>query len=408
MQRVPLAEHQQDRVAASLPFVESLARRMASTMPHSIDLGDLVQDGVLGLIDAAHRFDEGRGIKFETFAERRVRGAMIDALRRDAWPRGVRRVRRELEAAREQLRRELGAEPSLADLAARVGADVRASSGRSSASARSNPRRRWRTSKRSTARRCRPSWCRASRCRRIACSNRREMRDRVRTALAQLPERERRIITLYYFDEATMKQIGAAIGVNESRVSQLHARAIQRLEEGARREHALPAAPRLVAKTKRPRIRLPDARRSARRRRRRHGASEAPRFGARFRRFRGSTVERSELRNSRSPGTVKREAVVILGRGAPPAARARADKIRRGVSPNPRFPSPPARDREAGTASGSSGIRSLRETVRRRCRRRRRSRRSAGARCAACCAETSRKNVMPSTFGIFRSQMITS
>src|SRR5512134_2844357 len=123
MQRVPLVASQQERVAAGLPFVESLARRMASTMPHSIDLGDLVQDGVLGLMDAANRFDERRGIKFETFAERRVRGAMIDALRRDAWPRGVRRVRRELEAAREQLRRELGAEPSLADLAKHVGAD---------------------------------------------------------------------------------------------------------------------------------------------------------------------------------------------------------------------------------------------------------------------------------------------
>src|SRR6187200_1680071 len=123
MQRLPLAEAQQQRVAAGLPFVESLARRMASTMPHSIDLGDLVQDGVLGLMDAAHRFDENRGIKFETFAERRVRGAMIDALRRDAWPRGVRRQRRQLEAAREQLRRELGAEPSLADLAARMGSD---------------------------------------------------------------------------------------------------------------------------------------------------------------------------------------------------------------------------------------------------------------------------------------------
>src|SRR5206468_5406412 len=115
MHPAPSAEH--NRVVAGLPFVESLARRMASTMPHSIDLGDLVQDGVLGLMDAAHRFDEGRGIKFETFAERRVRGAMIDALRRDAWPRGVRRIRRELEAAREELRRELGAEPTLADLA---------------------------------------------------------------------------------------------------------------------------------------------------------------------------------------------------------------------------------------------------------------------------------------------------
>ena len=121
--RQPLEPSQRDRIAAGLPFVESLARRVAASMPHSIELGDLVQDGMLGLIDAACRFDEARGIKFETFAERRVRGAMIDALRRDAWPRGVRRQRRQLEAAREQLRRELGAEPSLADLAARMGSD---------------------------------------------------------------------------------------------------------------------------------------------------------------------------------------------------------------------------------------------------------------------------------------------
>src|SRR5512135_3938541 len=119
----PLHPAQSKRVVAALPFVEALARRVASSMPHSIDLGDLVQDGVLGLIDAARRFDAGRGIKFETFAERRVRGAMIDALRRDAWPRGVRRQRRELDAAREALRRELGHEPSMADLAARVGSD---------------------------------------------------------------------------------------------------------------------------------------------------------------------------------------------------------------------------------------------------------------------------------------------
>src|SRR5204862_6868767 len=117
-----VAAHQNRRIVASLPFVEALARRVASSMPNSIEIGDLVQDGMLGLIDAACRFDEERGIKFETFAEPRVRGAMIDALRRDAWPRGVRRQRREIEAAREQLRRELGAEPSLADIAARVGA----------------------------------------------------------------------------------------------------------------------------------------------------------------------------------------------------------------------------------------------------------------------------------------------
>src|ERR671919_2785841 len=119
----PQTVKQNPRVVATIPFVEQLARRVAATMPHSIDIGDLVQDGVIGLIDAAHRFDEGRGIKFETFAERRIRGAMIDALRKDAWPRGVRRQRRELEAAREELRRELGCEPSLADLAAAIGSD---------------------------------------------------------------------------------------------------------------------------------------------------------------------------------------------------------------------------------------------------------------------------------------------
>src|SRR4026209_833547 len=107
MQRQPLVASQPARIAAGLPFVESLARRVASSMPHSIELGDLIPDGMLGLIDTARRCDEDRGIKFQTLAERRVRGAMIDALRRDAWPRGVRRQRRELEAAREERRRGL-------------------------------------------------------------------------------------------------------------------------------------------------------------------------------------------------------------------------------------------------------------------------------------------------------------
>src|SRR5256886_17700253 len=121
MRAQPIAASQNRRIVAGLPFVEALARRMAASMPNSIDIGDLVQDGMLGLIDAAHRFDEARGIKFETFAERRVRGAMIDALRKDASPRGVRRPRRELDAARQALRRELGHEPPLADRAARGG-----------------------------------------------------------------------------------------------------------------------------------------------------------------------------------------------------------------------------------------------------------------------------------------------
>jgi len=222
---------QDRRIVAGLKFVEALARRMAASMPNSIDIGDLVQDGVLGLIDAAHRFDEGRGIKFETFAERRVRGAMIDALRKDAWPRGVRRQRRELDAAREALRRELGHEPSMADLAARVGSDekrlsrtivrintIEATSPLASAD---------HVDESNLPTVLVPSEPDAP----DAAYEKSETRGRVRAAILALPPREQKVISLYYYKEATMKEIGAAIGVNESRVSQLHARAIKRLRE---------------------------------------------------------------------------------------------------------------------------------------------------------------------------------
>ena len=209
MQRQPLVASQRDRIASGLPFVESLARRVAASMPHSIELNDLVQDGMLGLIDAACRFDEARGIKFETFAERRVRGAMIDALRRDAWPRGVRRQRREIEAAREQLRRELGAEPSLADIWRRAsGLTKSVSAAPSCASTPSSRRPRCRPPSTSTAPRCRRRSCRRSRPR----PTRRTRRARSATACARrsrrCPPRERKVISMYYYAEATMKQIG--------------------------------------------------------------------------------------------------------------------------------------------------------------------------------------------------------
>ena len=222
---------QSRRVVAGLPFVEALARRMASTMPHSIDVGDLVQDGVIGLIDAAHRFDEGRGIKFETFAERRIRGAMIDALRRDAWPRGVRRQRRELDAAREALRRELGHEPSMADLAARVGSDEKRLSRtivRINTIESTSPLA---TGEHMNESSLPPALVPSEPDAPDAAYEKTETRERIRVAIQSLPWRERKVIGLYYYGEVTMKQIGAEIGVNESRVSQLHARAIRRLRE---------------------------------------------------------------------------------------------------------------------------------------------------------------------------------
>jgi RNA polymerase sigma factor for flagellar operon FliA len=227
----PQTVKENPRVVATIPFVEQLARRVAATMPHSIDIGDLVQDGVIGLIDAARRFDEGRGIKFETFAERRIRGAMIDALRKDAWPRGVRRQRRELEAARQELRRELGCEPSLADLAAKVGSDEKRLGRtivRINAIESTSPLANHEHLDESTL----PAALIPSEPEQPdRAYEREETRLRVRAAIESLPPREQRVIGLYYYGEATMKQIGAEIGVNESRVSQLHARAIRRLKD---------------------------------------------------------------------------------------------------------------------------------------------------------------------------------
>jgi RNA polymerase sigma factor for flagellar operon FliA len=220
---------QNRRVVSGIPYVEALARRMASTMPHSIDVGDLVQDGVIGLIDAAYRFDDGRGIKFETFAERRIRGAMIDALRRDAWPRGVRRQRRELEAARETLRRELGHEPSIADLAAKVGTDEKRL-GRTIVRIATIESTSPLATSENVDESCLPTALVPSEPEAPdAAYERLEVKERVKAAIGSLPPRERKVIGLYYYGDVTMKQIGAEIGVNESRVSQLHARAIKRL-----------------------------------------------------------------------------------------------------------------------------------------------------------------------------------
>jgi RNA polymerase sigma factor for flagellar operon FliA len=156
---------------------------------------------------------------------------MIDALRKDAWPRGVRRQRRELEAAREQLRRELGCEPSLADLAAKMGSDEKRLGRtivRINAIESTSPLANADNHDESPL----PAALIPSEPEQPDTAyEKSETKDRIRAAIESLPAREQKVIGLYYYQEATMKQIGAEIGVNESRVSQLHARAIKRLRD---------------------------------------------------------------------------------------------------------------------------------------------------------------------------------
>jgi RNA polymerase sigma factor for flagellar operon FliA len=203
-----------DRVVAGMPFVTTLARRLASSR-HKLEVDDLVQDGLVGLMAAAARFEPARGIPFEAFATSRVRGAMVDGLRRAAWPRQVRRMRRELHAARTRLRQELGAEPTLEELAGRLRLAV-------------VPllRRLQRISAMEDT--VRPPASPAPPTPDVLYVEQ-EARARVRRGLAGLPPRDQVLIQRYYFDETTMAVIAAELGVTPCRVSQLHQRALRRL-----------------------------------------------------------------------------------------------------------------------------------------------------------------------------------
>ncbi len=228
-------------VVNSIPFVQEIARIVASTLPPSTDINDLVQDGVIGAMDAAEAFDPTRGVKFETFAERRIRGAMIDALRKESWPRGVRSQRRELETAREEFRRDEGHEPSLADLASMLhtnekvlGRRVLRISRIESTSPIAN--------KDSVDSAILAGFVPIEAESPEAACERSERYGKLLTALASLPEREQSVISLYYWGELTMGELGAEISVCESRVSQLHSRAIRRLRQAL----AITLAPELT------------------------------------------------------------------------------------------------------------------------------------------------------------------
>lgn len=240
------ATNRESLIVSSLPFVEAIARRMAASMPHSIDVGNMVQDGVIGLIDAAQRFDEGRGIKFETFAERRIRGAMIDALRKDAWPRGIRKQRRDLENARAVLRNELGEEPSLQELAARLRMNENKLTRRIlriQAIEATSPLAHGDDQKTNILPDFLHPW------EPVVPDEAYEQEEagaQIRAAIATLPQRDRKVLIHYYYREQTMRQIATIVGVNEARVSQLHARAIMRLRKALEIPKQLPRSISIV------------------------------------------------------------------------------------------------------------------------------------------------------------------
>jgi RNA polymerase sigma factor for flagellar operon FliA len=222
-------------VVAYSPMVKFVAGRLGAGLPSHVEDADLISYGLMGLIGAIERFDLERGIKFETFAMTRIRGAIIDELRSLDWvPRSVRSRAREIEAAQSALEHELQRAPSEAELAAKLGIDedeLRSSLLEIANSSVYALDELWTISDSSGdqvslldtisdpgAEDPQES---------LASS---EVKDRLTEAVASLPEREQLVVALYYYESLTLREIGEVLGVTESRVSQLHTKAVMRLK----------------------------------------------------------------------------------------------------------------------------------------------------------------------------------
>ena len=218
-----------------VPLVSFAARRLAGVFSPAVDRQDLIAAGVIGLIEAIERFDPERGVQFETFALHRVRGAMVDELRKLDWvPQSLRAKTRELDRASAKLSPALRRAPDEAELASAVGCDVRDVRRRVEAATRG----RLVALEALAEPECEAAVPVASSAAGDAVREQpgagieaEEMRDALKDAIDELDERDRRVIVLSYVEDLTLARIGEIIGVCESRVSQIRSRIFKRLRE---------------------------------------------------------------------------------------------------------------------------------------------------------------------------------
>jgi len=222
-------------VVAYSPMVKFVAGRLGAGLPSHVDDADLISYGLMGLIGAIERFEPERGIKFETFAMTRIRGAIIDELRSLDWvPRSVRSRAREIEAAQSKLEHQLQRAPSEAELAAQLNLteeELRSSLLEIANSSVYALDELWTVSDSSgdsVSLLDTISDPRADDPQEALAGG--EIKDRLTEAVASLPEREQLVVALYYYEGLTLREIGEVLGVTESRVSQLHTKAVMRLK----------------------------------------------------------------------------------------------------------------------------------------------------------------------------------
>jgi RNA polymerase sigma factor for flagellar operon FliA len=222
-------------VVAYSPMVKFVAGRLGAGLPSHVEDADLISYGLVGLIGAIERFEPERGIKFETFAMTRIRGAIIDELRSLDWvPRSVRSRAREIETAQAKLEHELQRAPTEVELAAKLNmteAELQSALLEIANSSVYALDELWTVSDSSGDQvslldtiadegAADPQEALAST----------EVKDRLTEAIGGLPEREQLVVALYYYENLTLREIGEVLGVTESRVSQLHTKAVMRLK----------------------------------------------------------------------------------------------------------------------------------------------------------------------------------
>jgi RNA polymerase sigma factor FliA len=216
------------------PLVKYVAGRMSSALPSHVDEADLMSYGLIGLINAVERFDPGRAVKFETYAVARIKGSIIDELRSLDWvPRSVRARAREIERKSAQLEAKLQRAPTDEELAGALGMELdefQAAIGQISNSSIVALDEMWSLSSGGEPLSLIDTIGDSKLSNPEDLLQVSELRETLADAIARLPEREKIVVALYYYDGLTLREIGDVLGVTESRVSQLHTKAILRLK----------------------------------------------------------------------------------------------------------------------------------------------------------------------------------
>ncbi len=220
-------------ILAYSPLVKYVAGRVASSLPQSVDTADLISYGIFGLIDAIEKYDLDRAIKFETYAIARIKGAIIDELRAMDWvPRSVRSRAREIESAYVVLENQLKRVPSDQEVADHMGVSMKEYAEiltKLSYTSVVSFEELWVGNDREEGQSAIGSIKDEAAEDPVAAFEGVEAKEILAEAIQTLPEREMTVIALYYYENLTLKEIGQVLGVTESRVSQLHTKAVLRL-----------------------------------------------------------------------------------------------------------------------------------------------------------------------------------